>query len=62
MLFGGVPAVMLSQAGNVVLDEVMHAFHFSYYILIIGGIIIAWNGDAAAIALPGVDSRRRSRA
>jgi membrane-associated phospholipid phosphatase len=45
MLFGGVPAVMLSQAGNVVLDEVMHAFHFSYYILIIGGIIIAWNGE-----------------
>ena len=45
MLFGGVPAVMLSQAGNAVLDEVMHAFHFSYYILIIGGIIIAWNGE-----------------
>ncbi len=45
MLFGGVPAVMLSQTGNAVLDEVMHGFHFSYYILIIGGIVIAWNGD-----------------
>ena len=45
MLFGGVPAVMLSQAGNAVLDEVMHGFHFSYYILIISGIIIAWNGE-----------------
>jgi membrane-associated phospholipid phosphatase len=44
MLFGGVPAVMLSQAGNAVLDEVMHGFHFSYYILIIGGIVIAWYG------------------
>jgi membrane-associated phospholipid phosphatase len=44
MLFGGVPAVMLSQAGNAVLDEVMHGFHFSYYILIIAGIVIAWNG------------------
>ena len=29
MLFGGTPAVMLSQAGNSVLDEIMHAFYFS---------------------------------
>jgi membrane-associated phospholipid phosphatase len=43
-LFGGTPAVMLSQAGNPVLDEIMHAFYFSYYLLIIGGIVIAWNG------------------
>ena len=27
-LFGGTPAVMLSQAGNPVLDEIMHAFYF----------------------------------
>jgi len=53
MLFGGVPAVMLSQAGNVVLDEVMHGFHFSYYILIIGGIIIAWYGDRRNSDTPG---------
>jgi membrane-associated phospholipid phosphatase len=53
MLFGGVPAVMLSQAGNAVLDEVMHGFHFSYYILIIGGIIIAWNGDRRRGDTPG---------
>jgi membrane-associated phospholipid phosphatase len=42
-LFGGTPAVMLSQAGHPVLDEIMHAFYFSYYPLIIGGIVIAWN-------------------
>jgi membrane-associated phospholipid phosphatase len=53
MLFGGVPAVMLSQAGNAVLDEVMHGFHFSYYILIIGGILIAWNGDRRGDNTPG---------
>ena len=53
MLFGGVPAVMLSQAGNAVLDEVMHGFHFSYYILIIGGIVIAWNGDRRGDGTPG---------
>jgi membrane-associated phospholipid phosphatase len=44
-LFGGTPAVMLSQAGNPVLDEIMHAFYFSYYLLIISGIVIAWNGS-----------------
>ena len=53
LLFGGVPAVMLSQAGNVVLDEIMHAFHFSYYLLIIGGIVIAWNGDRRRDDTPG---------
>jgi membrane-associated phospholipid phosphatase len=53
MLFGGVPAVMLSQAGNAVLDEVMHGFHFSYYILIIGGIVIAWHGDRRGTGTPG---------
>ena len=53
MLFGGVPAVMLSQAGNAVLDEIMHGFHFSYYLLIIGGIVIAWNGDRRGDGTPG---------
>jgi membrane-associated phospholipid phosphatase len=44
MLFGGTPAPLLSQAGGPVLDEIMHAFYFSYFPLIIGGIVIAWNG------------------
>lgn len=43
-LFGGTPAVMLSQAGNPVLDEIMHALYFSYFLLIVGGIVISWNG------------------
>jgi membrane-associated phospholipid phosphatase len=52
-LFGGVPAVMLSQPGNALLDEIMHGFHFSYYLLIIAGIVIAWNGDRRANRTPG---------
>jgi membrane-associated phospholipid phosphatase len=44
---------MLSQAGNAVLDEVMHGFHFSYYILIIGGIVVAWKGDRRDHGTPG---------
>jgi membrane-associated phospholipid phosphatase len=51
-LFGGTPAVMLSQAGNPVLDEIMHAFYFSYFLLIIGGIVIAWNGGRRGRVTP----------
>ena len=52
-LFGGTPAVMLSEAGNPVLDEIMHAFYFSYFPLIIGGIVIAWNGGRRSRGTPG---------
>jgi len=52
-LFGGIPAVMLSQAGNPVLDEIMHAFYFSYFLLIIGGVVIAWRGGFRSRGTPG---------
>jgi membrane-associated phospholipid phosphatase len=52
-LFGATPAVLLSQAGNPVVDEIMHAFYFSYYLLIIGGIVIAWNGGRRGRLTPG---------
>jgi membrane-associated phospholipid phosphatase len=42
-LFGGTPAALLSQAGGPLLDEIMHAFYFAYFPLIIGGIVFAWN-------------------
>ena len=44
-LFGVIPAVALSQAGNPVFDEFMHPFYFAYFPLIIGGIFFAWSGD-----------------
>ena len=43
-LFGATPAVALSQAGGPLLDEIMHAFYFAYFPLIIGGIVLAWSG------------------
>lgn len=43
-LFGTLPAIWLSQASSRLLDELMHALYFSYYPLIIGGIVIAWRG------------------
>jgi membrane-associated phospholipid phosphatase len=44
-LFGTTPAVAISQAPVPLLDELMHAFYFSYYPIIIGGIVIAWLGN-----------------
>ncbi len=52
-LFGGIPAVMLSERGGPILDEIMHAFYFSYYPLIIGGIVFAWTGGARGRETPG---------
>ena len=54
-LFGVVPAVALSQAGGPLLDELMHAFYFSYYPLIIGGIVLAWTGGRRGRETPGPD-------
>ncbi len=57
-LFGSTPAVLLSQAGVPVLDELMHAFYFSYYPLLISGIVIAWTGAARGrdTPAPGFDT------
>ena len=56
-LFGGTPAVMLSQAGVPLLDEVMHAFYFAYYPLITFGIVIAWRGwNRRGTPAPGFDT------
>ena len=52
-VFGGTPAVMLSQAGNAVLDEVMHGFYLSYYVLITAGIVLAWRGPVRGLPTPG---------
>lgn len=51
-LFGGTPAVMLSQAGNPAIDEIMHGFYFAYFPLIIGGIVIAFTGGRRGHEMP----------
>jgi membrane-associated phospholipid phosphatase len=52
-LFGGIPAVMLSERGGPILDEIMHAFYFAYFPLIIGGIVLAWTGGPGKHERPG---------
>jgi len=51
-LFGGIPAVMLSERGGPILDEIMHAFYFAYFPLIIGGIVVAWTGGVGGRGRP----------
>ena len=52
-LFGTTPAVAISAVPAPALDELMHALYFSYYPLIIGGIVTAWIGSKRAGATPG---------
>jgi len=51
-LFGATPAALLSQAGNSAVDELMHGFYLSYYVLITAGIVLAWRGPARGVT-PG---------
>jgi len=51
-IVGATPAVLSSQAGFPILDEIMHAFYFSYYLLITCGIVIAWTGGGRGRATP----------
>jgi hypothetical protein len=52
-LFGATPAAAISQGGNAVLDEVMHGFYLSYYVLITAGIVLAWRGATRGGPRPG---------
>ena len=52
-LFGATPAALLSGAGNSAVDELMHGFYLSYYVLITAGIVVAWRGPARPATTPG---------
>jgi membrane-associated phospholipid phosphatase len=43
-LFGELPAVLLSSWVGLVQDEIMHMFYFSYYFIVIGGLVLAYVG------------------
>lgn len=52
MLFGTTPALSIAPTPAPILDELMHALYFSYYLLIIGGIVMAWMGPSRAGRTP----------
>lgn len=41
-LFGSLPARALAPTVNVWTSEVMHALYFVYYLILVGGLIVAW--------------------
>jgi hypothetical protein len=43
-LFGGLPAILLNPSIGILQNELMHAFYFSYYFLVVGGVVRAWLG------------------
>jgi membrane-associated phospholipid phosphatase len=54
-LFGELPAVVLSDWVGLVQDEIMHGFYFSYYFIVIGGVVLAYVG-AKKLPGPGFDT------
>ena len=56
VLFGQLPALALAGWGTPLLDEVMHAFYFSYYPILIFGLWFSWRktgGEAQPPPGPG---------
>jgi membrane-associated phospholipid phosphatase len=52
-LFGELPSVFMSTWVGLPQDEILHAFYFSYYFILIGGITIAWFGPKGTTRQPG---------
>jgi membrane-associated phospholipid phosphatase len=42
--FGDLPSILLNPSVGLLQNELMHAFYFSYYFIVIGGVVFAWLG------------------
>ncbi len=47
LLFGDLPSILLNPSTGLLQDELMHAFYFSYYFIVIGGVVLAWLGSGS---------------
>jgi membrane-associated phospholipid phosphatase len=52
-LFGELPALLMSRWVGLPQDEIFHAFYFSYYLIVIGGVTLAWFGPKGTTRQPG---------
>ncbi len=43
-VFGVLPAVALNPWVGPLQDEILHGFYFSYYLILLGGVVTAWMG------------------
>jgi len=55
-LFGDLPAILLNPSTGIFQDELMHAFYFSYYFIVIGGAVLAWLGTGPPRPGPALDA------
>jgi membrane-associated phospholipid phosphatase len=58
-LFGELPALLLAGWTGLVQDELIHFFYFSYYLIVVGGAVIAWfgvNGTGKSQPGPGIET------
>jgi membrane-associated phospholipid phosphatase len=46
-LFGDLPSILLNPSTGLLQNELMHAFYFSYYFIVIGGAVRAWLGEGS---------------
>ena len=46
LLFGELPTVLLAPLATPLLNEIMHAFYFSYYLILVAGLLCAWLASA----------------
>ena len=46
-LFGDLPSILLNPSTGLLQDELMHGFYFSYYFIVIGGVVLAWLGSGS---------------
>jgi membrane-associated phospholipid phosphatase len=43
--FGELPSILLNPFVGLLQDEIFHGFYFSFYFILIGGVVVAWLGD-----------------
>lgn len=44
-LFGELPSLLVNPFVGLPQDEIFHGLYFSYYFILIGGVVLAWLGD-----------------
>jgi membrane-associated phospholipid phosphatase len=46
--FGDLPSILLNPFTGTLRNELMHGFYFSYYFIVIGGVVFAWLGRGSS--------------
>ncbi len=55
-LFGDLPSKLLNPSVGIVTNELMHAFYFSYYFIVVGGVVFAWIGRGSGKPGPAFET------